>query len=67
MIEQRQVRVKLLAMGKYSKVLILPRWWLKLNNDPEAVDLSLTFGFIGIQPVEKEQPRKEEVGSGKQH
>lgn len=66
MIEQRRVRVKLLPMGKYSKVLILPRWWLKLNNDPEAVDLSLTFGFIGIQPVKEEEEQKEGAASGKQ-
>jgi len=44
----------------------LPRWWLKLNGDPEAVDINLSLGFIAIKPVEKEEPRREEVGSGKQ-
>jgi len=62
MIEQRQVRVKLRAAGRYSKVLVVPRWWLRLNGDPETVDLNLSFGFIAIQPVRKEEVRKESGG-----
>ena len=63
MIEQRQIRVKLQPMGRYSKILVLPRWWLKLNGDPEVVDINLSLGFIGIQPVKTEEP-KVEVTSG---
>jgi len=65
MIEQRQVRVRLQPMGQYSKVLVIPRWWLRLNGDPEAIDITLSLGFIGIQPVRREEPEKHEVASGK--
>ena len=64
MIEQRQVRVRLQPMGQYSKVLVIPRWWLRLNGDPEAIDITLSLGFIGIQPVRREEPEKHEVASG---
>lgn len=66
MIEQRQIRLKLIPLGRYSKALVLPRWWLKLNNEPELVDISLSLGFIAIQPVKTEKPEKQEVGGGKQ-
>lgn len=65
MIEQRQVRIKLLTIGRYSKALVLPRWWLRLNGDPDAVDINLSLGFIAIQPVRKEGAEKE-AGGGKQ-
>ena len=64
LVDQRQIRVILLPMGRYSKVLILPRWWLRLNGDPEAVDVN--FNFIAIRPVKTQEPQNEEVASGKQ-
>jgi hypothetical protein len=66
MIEQRQVRVRLKPRGKYSKLLVIPRWWLKLNGDPEAVDMTLSLSVIGIQPVRREEPEKHEVARGKE-
>ena len=65
MIEQRQVHVKLLPMGKYSKVLVLPKWWLKLNGNPETVEMNLALGFLTIKPLNSKEPQKAEVGGGK--
>lgn len=66
MIEQRQVRVRLLPMGRYSTVLVLPRWWLRLNGDPDELDLNVSLGVIRIHPPVKTEERNEEDCGGEQ-
>lgn len=63
MIEQRKIRLRLIALGHYSKALVLPKWWVKLNDDPEEVDIDLSFGLLSIQPVGKEDGGKVEARS----
>jgi hypothetical protein len=53
--EERQIELRLISLGQYSKALVLPKWWVKLNDDPEIVKLSLSLGFIRIEPVRKEE------------
>lgn len=65
-MQQRQIQLRLIPLRRYSKALVLPRWWIKLNDDPEAVNLSLSLGFIGIERVRKEEAQKEEGDGGKQ-
>ena len=62
--EKRSIRLKLLTLGTYSKALVLPKWWVKLNNNPEEVDVDLSFGFLGIEPASKEGENKLGVGDG---
>jgi hypothetical protein len=66
MMEHRQVKLRLISLGQYSKALVLPKWWIRLNDDPDEVKLSLSLGFIGIEPVKREGPVKQEVGGGGQ-
>jgi len=66
MMDQRRIRLKLFSIGIYSKALILPKWWVKLNDDPDEVDVDLSFGFLGIHPVRREERDKLEAKSGKQ-
>jgi len=63
--EQRRIELRLISLGRYSKALVLPKWWIRLNGDPEAVKVSLSLGFIGIEPVRREETQEEGVGSGK--
>lgn len=65
MIEQRQIQLRLISLGQYSKALVLPRWWVKLKDDPEIVKLSLSLSFIGVEPVKKEEAQKEGAASAK--
>jgi hypothetical protein len=51
--DQRYLRVNLVSMGKYSKVLVIPRWWIKLNGEPESVEMTLALGFMRIEPTKK--------------
>jgi hypothetical protein len=51
--EERRLRVNLVPMGKYSKVLVIPRWWIKLNGEPESVEMTLSLGFMRIEPAKK--------------
>ena len=51
--EERCLRVNLVPMGKYSKVLVIPRWWIKLNGEPKSVEMTLSLGFMRIEPTRK--------------
>lgn len=64
-IERRQIQLKLISLGQYSKALILTRWWVRLNDAPEVVQSSLSLGVIGIEPVPMES-EKQEAGHGMQ-
>ncbi|RLC61892.1 MAG: hypothetical protein DRI01_07760 [Chloroflexi bacterium] len=65
MIEQREIQVRLIPLGRYSKALVLPRWWVRLNDDPEVVRLSLSLGSITIEPVAREGRVKQEADNAK--
>ena len=60
---ERRFREKLLRMGGYSKGLILPRWWLRLNGDPQIIDIEITMDSIQIQPAKEEEPAHEKEPS----
>jgi len=51
MMEERHTQLRLLPMGRYSKGLILPRWWLKINGDPEVVNVITSLSRIQLEPA----------------
>ena len=50
-MSERQKVERLLPMGHYSHGFVLPRWWLRLNDDPEVVKIPYTLDAIRIEPV----------------
>lgn len=60
--ERRQLQQRLLPMGRYSKAYVIPRWWLRLNGDPEIVVVDLALGSIHIEPTKGRKLEKEGVG-----
>jgi len=52
-MEERHTRLRLLSMGRYSRVFVVPRWWLKINGDPEVVDVTTTLSRIQLEPVKE--------------
>jgi hypothetical protein len=56
--EERRTRLRLLPVGRYSKALIVPAWWLKLNNNPEVLEAQVTLNMIALHPP---------PGGGSQH
>lgn len=59
---EHQLKEKLLRMGSYSRGLVLPRWWIRLNGDPEFVDIEITLDSIRIQAAKegKEEAHEKE-------
>jgi hypothetical protein len=47
--------VKPIHLGPYTKAIILPAWWLKLNANPDRVELSLTLDSLVVKPAGKEK------------
>ena len=65
MTGRHSLRLKLVPLGRYSKALILPKWWLRLNDDPQVVRLSLSLGSITIEPVAREGCVQQEADNAK--
>ena len=49
-MDERTVTLKPLKVGLYSRAIILPRWWLKLNGCPDELSVTLSMGEIVIRP-----------------
>ena len=65
----RKLKVKPISLGPYSRGIVLPAWWLKLNADPKELELGITMDIIQIRALPEdageEEPQKAEVGGGK--
>ena len=54
-VPNRKLIVKPLHLGPYTRAIILPAWWLKLNANPEKVELSLTLDSLVVKPAGEEK------------
>jgi hypothetical protein len=54
-VPNRKLIVKPLHLGPYTRAIILPAWWLKLNDNPESVELNLTLDSLVIRPIREEE------------
>ena len=70
MSPMRKLKVKPISLGPYSRGIVLPAWWFKLNADPKELELGITMDSIEIRvppkDARKEESQKAEVGGGKQ-
>jgi len=53
-VPNRKLIVKPLHLGPYTRAIILPAWWLKLNDNPESVELNLTLDSLMVRPIREE-------------
>jgi len=65
----RKLLVKPVHLGPYTRAIILPAWWLKLNANPEMVEISLTLDSLMVRPAGEEKdnepgPPNRESNSG---
>lgn len=64
----RKLKVKPIHLGSYSRGIVLPAWWLRLNQEPKELELGITMDIIEIRALPedagKEQRQKVEAGSG---
>ena len=58
-VPNRKLIVKPLHLGPYTRAIILPAWWLKLNSNPSRVELSLTLDTLMVKPAEEEKDNGE--------
>ena len=50
----QRLRVKPIQMGHYSRGIILPAWWFKLNGNTKELELVVTVDSIEIRPLADE-------------
>lgn len=64
----RKLKVKPIHLGPYSRGIVLPAWWFKLNQNPKELQLGITMDIIEItalpEDAGKEEPHEAEAGSG---
>jgi len=56
----RKLLVKPIHLGPYTRAIILPAWWLKLNANPEKVEISLTLDSLMVRPAGEEKDNEPE-------
>ena len=54
-VPNRKLIFKPPRLGPYTKAIILPAWWLKLNANPDKVELSLTLDSLVVKPAGEEK------------
>ena len=59
-VPNRKLIVKPLHLGPYTRAIILPAWWLKLNANPARVELSLTLDSLVVKPAGEENDNEPE-------
>ena len=59
-VPNRKLIIQPLHLGPYTRAIILPAWWLKLNANPEKVELSLTLDSLVVKPAGEEESREAE-------
>ena len=66
-VPNRKFIVRPLHLGPYTRAIILPAWWLKLNDNPERVEVSLTLDSLMVRPAGEEkdnEPEPPDSGEG---
>jgi hypothetical protein len=56
----RKLIVKPVHLGPYTRAIILPAWWLKLNANPEKIEISLTLDSLMVRPAGEEKDNEPE-------
>jgi hypothetical protein len=59
-VPNRKFTVRPLHLGPYTRAIILPAWWLKLNDNPERVEVSLTLDSLMVKPSGEEKDNEPE-------
>jgi hypothetical protein len=59
-VPNRKLVVKPIHLGPYTRAIILPAWWLKLNANPSRVELSLTLDSLVVKPAGEENDNEPE-------
>ena len=54
-VPYRKFVVRPIHLGNYSRAIILPAWWLRLNENPDKIELSLTLDSLMVRPARGEE------------
>ncbi len=63
-VPYRKLIVKPFILGAYSRAIIIPAWWLKLNSNPEDLEINLSLDSLTVSPARKEKANEpdEQIG-----
>ena len=50
-VPMRKLIIKPFYLGPYSRAIIVPAWWLKLNENPGELEVDLTLDSLVVKPV----------------
>ncbi len=59
-VPYRKLIVKPFVLGTYSRAIIIPAWWLKLNSNPEDLEINLSLDSLIVTPARKERENDQE-------
>lgn len=54
-VPNRKLIVKPIRLGPYSRAIVLPAWWLKLNANPSRIEIGFTLDSLILKPAEEKQ------------
>ena len=55
MVPSRKLVIRPMHLGPYTRAIVLPSWWLKLNDNPKTVEVSFTMDSLVIRPIGEEK------------
>lgn len=54
-VPHRKLIIQPVRLGSHTRAIVLPAWWMKLNCNPESVEMVLSLDSIEVRPVGKEK------------
>jgi len=58
MQQKRILHVRPWIQGEYSRVFVIPAWWLRVNGRPDVLEVEITLDSLTIRA--KSPPEKAE-------
>ena len=52
-VPKRKLIVKPINLGGYSRAIVVPAWWLRLNSSPRLLELDLTLDYLVVRPAKE--------------
>jgi hypothetical protein len=52
-VPTRKLTLRPINLGGYSRAIVMPAWWLKLNSNPRQLELALTLNYLVARPAKE--------------
>jgi len=65
-VPNRKLIISPIHIGAYSRAVVLPVWWFKLNANPEKIEIEFSLNSLILRPFEEKEHGAERADNRRQ-